>query len=492
MTSTTVALATRQSAPGAYRPVVLAMALTGLLGVTRIDASLELVGYLLVVVTAFLPAILWTWGGSKGIPVLAAMGAMHLIYYALPVAMRNPMVSEYSAWEVWRSEATVSIFLLVATLASATLTSGAESHRRPRWGWSADSQIVRFAVVGLATGLAFQVALISGWLSVFGSSFGVVRAIGFTCSAAGAYALGIARARGRLHGLAWQVAVTALGATVAVSWSGLFLVMGLVFGAAAVFGYAASSRRVPWRAVVPVFIVVFVLHAGKAEMRDRYWEPGIQGGGAHSLREIPGFAAEWIGTGMSALAAGSMGQDVVDRAALLQMLLFVQQRTPDQVPFLGGATYALLPGMLIPRFLAPEKIASQAAMTLLNVHYGIQTEESAAQTAIGWGPIAEAFANFGYIGVIGAALFIGLFAAAMTRWSAATSGLSLPTVLAIAAMTNLINLEADLTYQIMNLWVALVAAFMFFAAFRAIVPAGEGTRARGRFNTRERVKAPTP
>lgn len=89
-------------------------------------------------------------------------------------------------------------------------------------------------------------------------------------------------------------------------------------------------------------------------------------------------------------------------------------------------------------------------------------------------------------------MFIGLFAGGMTRWSAATSGLSLPTVMAIAAMTNLINLEADLTYQIMNSWVALVAAFVFFAAFRAIVPAGEGTRARGRFNTRERVKAPTP
>ena len=57
--------------------------------------------------------------------------------------------------------------------------------------------------------------------------------------------------------------------------------------------------------------------------------------------------------------------------------------------------------MLIPRFLDPEKIASQAAMNLLNIRYGLLTAEETQKTAAGWGLVAEAYANFGRLGVIG-------------------------------------------------------------------------------------------
>ena len=57
--------------------------------------------------------------------------------------------------------------------------------------------------------------------------------------------------------------------------------------------------------------------------------------------------------------------------------------------------------MLVPRFINPEKQVSQYGMSLLNIRYGLQTQEETQKTAIGWGLLTESFANFGYLGVIG-------------------------------------------------------------------------------------------
>src|SRR5206468_2846385 len=83
----------------------------------------------------------------------------------------------------------------------------------------------------------------------------------------------------------------------------------------------------------------------------------------------------------------------------MQLLLFVQAASPDDVPFMDGETYAILPTLLVPRILMPNKPASHEGTYLLNIHYGIQTRDDTAKTTIGFGLLNEAFANFGYIGI---------------------------------------------------------------------------------------------
>jgi hypothetical protein len=116
----------------------------------------------------------------------------------------------------------------------------------------------------------------------------------------------------------------------------------------------------------------------------------------------------------------------------------------------------------VPRFLDPDKTFSQAGLALLNIRYGIQTAESNRTTTIGWGIIAEAFANFGYSGVLGAGFLFGALATVFTRWSAGASPLALPTLLSVAALMSMINLEADFAYLVVNLWQALIATLLFF------------------------------
>jgi hypothetical protein len=227
-----------------------------------------------------------------------------------------------------------------------------------------------------------------------------------------------------------------------------------------------ASARIPWKAGVIALAVVAVLHAGKQDMREKYWNEGANYTDYYAMPSYPELAFEWVSAGIAAISAGEVGKDVSKRASLVWILMHVQRVAPSPIPYLEGATYALLPQMLVPRFLDPEKIASQAGMTLLNVHFGIQTEEDASTTAVGWGPLAEAYGNFGYFGVAGIAVVIGILGGGLTWWSARAPPLSVPALLAVAAMLQMANMEADLAYLFTSLAQSFVGVLVYFGIFR--------------------------
>jgi hypothetical protein len=211
-----------------------------------------------------------------------------------------------------------------------------------------------------------------------------------------------------------------------------------------------------------------VLHAGKAQMREKYWLQDANFGGVTSVLQVPALGAEWIAAGLGAIATGESTETALDRASLLQMVMRVQRDTPDYIDFLYGETYAFLPSVLLPRFIDPEKPASQVGMNLLNVHYGLLTADETAITAIGWGLIAEAYANFGYIGVIAMALVVGLCCGALAAWCDGAPPISLPTLISIAALIVLMNLEADFTGLALSLLQSMVSVVIFMSIYNAV------------------------
>jgi len=224
---------------------------------------------------------------------------------------------------------------------------------------------------------------------------------------------------------------------------------------------------VPWLAVGAALAVVTVLHAGKAEMRDKYWGNMTGSGGLSSIKQLPAFATEWITDGIKGIATDSVGQSAIERTSLLQMLLRVERETPDRIDYLRGGTYALLPAILVPRFIESDKPATQAGMILLNVRYGIFAVEEEATTAIGWGLVAEAYANFGYFGVVAMGLLLGAFCGRLESWSRGAGIISLPTLVSIAVTMVLINVEADFIQACLTLLQSFAAVLVFLTAFRS-------------------------
>ena len=89
--------------------------------------------------------------------------------------------------------------------------------------------------------------------------------------------------------------------------------------------------------------------------------------------------------------------------------------TPSQVPYLGGATYSFIPSLLIPRILSPGKAWAHTGNMILALQYGILDEVGIFKTSVGFDPVIEAYANFGFLGVLVFAVVFGFFIGWTTR-----------------------------------------------------------------------------
>lgn len=439
-----------------------------LLGYFGTDQLNDFLGYALIVAGAVLPTALWIVAGARGIPIIPVLALGHIVYFALPILRGTPAEIGYDDEEALRAAITVSLFLVIASAASHAIAMGARRVEQTNADLAERTELHQLMFGGLVVGALYQVAVLASAFDGLGYYFGVVRAVTLTLAMASCYLFGVSFGRRQLAGGALVAAIAGLLANVILSWMSLFLVGGAFFLLSAMLGYAISAARVPLMAATIAVVAVGILHAGKPVMRDKYWDERSNYSDYSSLPSPPVLMAEWIAAGVTSIYSGDVGRDISQRASLVWILLHVQRVAPIPIDFLHGETYLLLPQMLVPRFLDPGKIPSQAGMNLLNVHFNILSEEDTQRTAVGWGPIAEGYGNFGYFGVAGAALAIGLLGGALTRWSAGAPAVSLPALFAVAAMLLMANLEADMASLLTALMQSLAGVVIYFGVFRLL------------------------
>lgn len=470
---TSIAMAPGREIRQAKRLLVAALIVLPLFGLIWTDSTDSFMAYMIITVIAIVPSILWVRMGAPGIPVFPVVSAVHYIYFAVPVLRQN-FGGYLSTGEIMRAALTVGLFLASATLAWWLILGSRVRYSGEKLAH--DTATPRFVLVifgGLGIGLVFEFLNKLGLLGDFGSYFGFVRSVALTATSISCYLLGHYRGRRLLRGISWYIALAIVGLIIVLTLSSLYLVEGITYAMAAVLGYAITTKHVPWKSLVPACAIIFVLHAGKAEMRDRYWNANAESG--ITITDLPGLVIEWFSNGIDVIRNGQFTKNALDRASLMYILVKVQRITPDKIPFFNGETYALLPQLLVPRFLNPDKPTSQTGLTMLNVRYGFQTSVTSRSTTIGWGVISEAFANFGYNGVVGVALIYGALAGLFTRISARASPLELATLLSIAALIDLINLEADLAFLLTNLYQSLIAGTAFFLLLKLLLNADKGS-----------------
>jgi hypothetical protein len=202
------------------------------------------------------------------------------------------------------------------------------------------------------------------------------------------------------------------------------------------------------------FAILSVLNAGKANVRNAYWERDSQSVRNASITEVPGMIVDWFAAGISAPVSRKKNVEssaLLERTSLLHMVLAVQEATPRIIPYLEGGTYALLPSMLVPRFLEPDKTISQAGLNLLSVRYGRQRAEDTYKTTIGWGLVAEAYANYGNPAVTAVGVIFGALCGILMRLSATSAPLSPVMLIAIASTLTLCNLELDVSSVVLTM-----------------------------------------
>jgi hypothetical protein len=424
--------------------------------------SQDPLAYLCIAIPVLIPAFLWLEVGGHGIPVLPIISGIYFVYYAIPMLRSNAVA--YDPDDLLRAAATVGIFLIAASVTSRPLLRKpvADVTGRIRL----DAQSIRIIFVGLWGGVIYYVAAFSGNLILLSYWTGLVRAVVLTFTSIACFFLGCARASGSLVGERWVFALCAFVLLILLSVSSLLLIEGTMIALAAILGYSVIAKRVPWIACALAFAILSVLQAGKNDIRLAYWAPDSPLREGNSLAQIPDMMFAWLEAGLDALASGTVEarSDLLERASLLHMVLIVQRATPDSVPYLDGETYATFSSMIVPRFLDPEKTVTQAAMGLLSVRYGLLNAHATTTTAIGWGLVAEAYANFGYLGVIVIGSAFGGLCGVLMRISMGAPATSLRMLVTIAATVVLLNAEATLA-DLLTTLAQSIAAVLAGAGF---------------------------
>jgi hypothetical protein len=426
------------------------------------------IAYLLVTIPVLVPSYLWVASGAFGIPVLPVVAALFYLYYAMPLLIGSALKT-YRPEELLWATFSVGLFLMSASVVAWPFVVNAHKRTNPArkiatsrrvqmirakslGKLASNDELFRLIFVGLAAGNLYYLALASGYASYLGTSIGVVRAVCVTLASAACYLLGFARGVGVLSGPRWALALAGFFLLTILSISNLLLVGGALNMAAALLGYTLAAKRIPWIVLGSAFALLSILNAGKFNMRNVYWAPESQVVQNTSIFGVPDMMANWLVSGVSGSAlAGASSGSLLERTSLLHMVLVVQDATPAIIPYLEGETYALLPSMLTPRFLNPEKLESQAGLNLLSVRYGRERAEDTYKTTIGWGLVAEAYANFGNPGVIGIGMAFGLLCGILMRLSATAAPVSLVMLVTISSALTLCNLEMDFSSLAMSL-----------------------------------------
>src|SRR5262249_5389072 len=236
----------------------------------------------------------------------------------------------------------------------------------------------------------------------------------------------------------------------------------------------------PYAAVLLAIVVFAILHAGKSPMRERYWQRKLTVVPA----EYPNFYGRWVSFGLDRIRGKpveTVGRrrrhtevqaNVLDRSSIVQILLLVQKKSPTEKPFLYGETYAIIPELLVPRALYEDKPRSHEGTYMLAIHYGLQNRKATRSTTIGFGLLAEAYANFAMPGVVGLAIFLGVGLALATRWSMHLPITSFQGLFAMMVLGLLVRTEHSAGVAISSLFQGTVVLFCFGIMLMKPLPLG--------------------
>lgn len=374
----------------------------------EVSDTLHLYQGLAMIFLAAWPGLRWAKSGSEQLPVFEVFMLTTANAFAFPLLTGHAELRAYPPELITRCGFAVLLFQAVAVLTH--LQVGGRPGTGPFF-----SQNILGPRLQHYLGYALLLCTAYTFIYVFHEELipyeigSVLRAVFFGLGIVSTFAQARRWGRNELRPDECIVFILLVAAQVLMQFSTLFLVGGLSVLILALVGYVVGSHRLPIVAAIVVFGLMAVLHNGKSAMRAQYWDET----GYHrqvSVEAVVPFFVEWVehGLTLNASSGGSseMSKKLLDRSSLFQILCLIASYTPDYRPYLEGKTYAQIPAQFVPRFLWPNKPVGHISTYTLAIYYGLQSEEDTQKTTIGFGMIAEAYANFGFwgVGVLGALL----------------------------------------------------------------------------------------
>ncbi|MDJ0741937.1 MAG: hypothetical protein QNJ32_01105 [Xenococcaceae cyanobacterium MO_167.B27] len=408
----------------------------------------SIVGALIIAVAALYPSYLWCCDRGKGLPLFPLLAINFLFTYGFPLISDNIKVQEYSPTEHLISSLIVASFLGVATFTwmSYVQKNPFKTIRYLCLKEFGATQVFPFFITALILRIIYQVTFNSGylWLIFPGSIISLFRAMTGSTSYLAIVTISYLLGEKLLKKYQAFLFLTVMAVLLFVSGGALYLnVVGTYILIGSV-GWMLGSKRIPWRLLLVSFLIIAFLNIGKGATRHYYWN--VRNSSIQPSEYIQVYQ-DWINNSLEQIGQPDediLGEEIIEeqnkhsslihRSSVVQMLLKVQTETGTERPYLWGKTYSIIPQLLIPRFLNPNKIRGGSANHMLSVYYGLQSYRQTLTTSIGWGLLPEAYANFGWLGCLGLGVFLGNLYGWVTRWSMNASTLSFRFLVALIFM----------------------------------------------------------
>lgn len=362
-----------------------------------------------------IPIVVWTRFRQPGLPLVCLVALQSLVVFALPILTQNPTLALYTDADVFNAGIEIFIFGAALALGWRLAFAGERPVRPPRhyWGLSIirienPASLCRAALILTGVSTLYQFTLVVGWINPLISllpsgGYSVLRTI-FDAAALGGTLLGGYATGAGLMPRGQRNTFWTLFTLFCVLKASSILLSNTTGAVAAVsIGYFLGARRPPWLFLGLTFAILSFFNLSKFEMRAKYWDEYGYSAGV-PVADLPGYYAEWTRHSFHVLTFNrtisaedeAIGQRLTDRLNNLQNLLYAQHSIRhNELPLLEGTTYTLIPPLLVPRFLWPDKPRSHEGQILLNVHFGRQSLDATYVTYIAWGLLAEAYGNFG-------------------------------------------------------------------------------------------------
>ena len=435
-------------------------------------------GALIISIAALAPWYLWVTGIAKGLPIWPMFTLTALWAYALPLVTEHPVVIQFPPIFQLLGSVLVTAFLVVGTL--CWLPFARREHAAPLQVRVLPMQRGRLLFFAfLVAGLALIFVTSTDSLDTSGNFFSVVRAFALGLSSLSIFYFGYQMGAHQLRPTEQVAFFVLLILSIVVSITSMLLVNGMSMILLAFISYFLGRGRIPWLPFILTALTFYFLHAGKSEQRDQYW--GEMMWRPIKTDEYPKFFSDWIGHSTNALSEqlglskerrdpGQVQNKIWERSSLMHLVLYIMYATPDAIPFLNGETYAVIPQLLIPRFLFEEKLGSHFGNTLMAVQYGIVDADDESGTSIGFGLISEAYANFGYFGCLAAAVLVGSAAGWVTRWSMSVPIMSFRFLFGVLCLSSAFQVEYTAGVLVSSLFQSTVALAVVALLFMKVLP----------------------
>ncbi|MBC8010670.1 MAG: O-antigen polysaccharide polymerase Wzy [Burkholderiales bacterium] len=367
------------------------------------ELSLQTLFGLAVLILAALPALRWARLQRRWFPVFEIACLIYVAFYALPLLSDHSELDIYPDAVVGEAGLLVTLYLGMAVLAFEFTSRPARS---PAWLHTSllPTTFAGYVPVGQSLNTVYLYIITFTQLIPFELA-GSLRALFFGLGTLSTFILARQAGLGALSRQTTGLFVLNIVLQVFFHFAQLYLIGGISLLALTLIAYVSARRQVPWITCIVVLPMIAFLHLGKPGMRATYWQGGAP---LPTVFELPGFFGQWIDFSQRELrVVGTEEQttpsNLLERASLIQMLCLSVDRIPSLKPHLEGETYVDVPAQIIPRFLWPNKPSGLYSNVRLAIYFNLVSADSALNVSIAFGMLAEAYANFGVLGV----LFLG-------------------------------------------------------------------------------------